>query len=92
MEHDALCLIELQSSWASAVRNVWKVDPAIAVYMSERFNAPALHGEVTRLVRSNTRDILDVAEALPFLIGDKLDGNVQRDLKVDMNYPHKKKR
>jgi phosphatidylinositol 4-kinase A len=74
----------VQSSWPSAVRNVWKIDPAIAVHMSERFNAGTLQTEVTRLVRSNTRDVLDVPEALRFLIGENLDTNIKRDLKVDI--------
>lgn len=72
----------MQSSWVSALRNVWKIDPAIAVHMCERFNVPAIQNEVTRLVRSSTRDVLDVPEALYFLIGDKLDPNIRRDLKV----------
>lgn len=75
-----------QSSWVSAVRNVWKIDPAIAVHMSERFNVTALSNEVIRLVRSNTRDVLDVPEALRFLIGEKLDANIKRDLKVRVGY------
>lgn len=61
---------------------MWKIDPAIAVALSERFNVGALQHEVTRLVRSNTREILDCPEALRFLIGDKFDANIKRDIKV----------
>lgn len=50
--------------------------------MSERFNVATLNSEVTRLVRSNTREILDCPEALRFLIGDRLDQSVKRDIKV----------
>ncbi|KIP08776.1 hypothetical protein PHLGIDRAFT_29437 [Phlebiopsis gigantea 11061_1 CR5-6] len=73
--------VMMDSSWISALRTVWKIDPAIAVAMSERFNVATLNSEVTRLVRSNTREILDCPEALRFLIGDRLDQSVNRDIK-----------
>lgn len=82
-----------QTSWVSALRTVWKIDPAIAVALSERFNVGALQHEVTRLVRSNTREILDCPEALRFLIGDKFDANMKRDIKVCQirpNFPESK--
>jgi len=43
---------------------------------------PALEAEVARLVRSNPLACVDVPDALNFLIGDKLDPAVRRDLKV----------
>ncbi|KAI0362486.1 atypical/PIKK/PI4K protein kinase [Trametes cingulata] len=81
---DHICQLEktmFDSSWTSAVRRVWEIDPAIAVYFAERFNYPAVQAEVGRLVRSNTADVLDVPEALHFLVGDRLDLSVQRDLR-----------
>ncbi|KAI0818966.1 atypical/PIKK/PI4K protein kinase [Irpex lacteus] len=51
-------------TWTGTVRRVWSIDPAIAVNMAERFHTAAVQNEVTRLVRSNTRDVLDVPEAL----------------------------
>lgn len=50
--------------------------------MTERFHSAVVHNEVTRLVRANTRDVLDIAEALRFLIGERLDPRVRRDYKV----------
>ena len=51
--------------------------------MAERFKQPAVRNEVVRLVRSSTRDVMDVAEAVPYLIGDNLDvTNARRDLRV----------
>jgi len=38
--------------------------------------------EVGKLVRSNTVDVLGIPGALSFLLGDKLDPHVHRDLKV----------
>ena len=64
------------------VRQVWRIDPAIAVNMAERFHSPSVQSDVTRLVRSNTPEVLDVPEALRFLIGDTLNFGMRRDLKV----------
>ncbi|KAI0647399.1 atypical/PIKK/PI4K protein kinase [Trametes meyenii] len=81
---DHICQLEktmLDSIWTGAVRRVWDIDPAIAVYFAERFNYPTVQNEVGRLVRSSTPEVLDVPEALRFLVGEKLDINVQRDLR-----------
>ncbi|KAL1668533.1 hypothetical protein GGF50DRAFT_96468 [Schizophyllum commune] len=70
------------ANWQTLVRTAWQVDPAIAVFMAERFKQPAVRNEVVRLVRSSTRDVMDVAEAVPYLIGDNLDvTNARRDLR-----------
>ncbi|KAJ7047187.1 hypothetical protein C8F04DRAFT_987659 [Mycena alexandri] len=72
----------LEASWAAMVRMVWQIDPAIAVHLPERFKSyVVVRNEVTKLVRSSTRDVLDTPEALPFLLGDRLDSAVRRDLK-----------
>lgn len=73
---------DIQSTWISTVRKVWEIDPAIAVFLTERFHNQTVHAEVGRLVRSGTHDVLHVPEALPFLVGDKLDQTIRRDLKV----------
>lgn len=38
--------------------------------------------EVGKLVRSHTVDVLGIPAALPFLVGDRIDPHVNRDLKV----------
>lgn len=50
--------------------------------MTERFKTPAIHQAVGKLVRSNSLAVLDTPEALRFLVGDKLDTGIRRDLKV----------
>ncbi|TCD70919.1 phosphatidylinositol-4- kinase [Steccherinum ochraceum] len=69
------------ASWTNVVRRAWQVDPAIAVYLTERFSVPVVLHEVGRLVRSRTRDVLDIPEALRFLVGDRTGADVRRDLK-----------
>ncbi len=58
------------------------MNPAIAVYLCERFKLPNIRSEVSKFVRSNTVDVLDVPEAVPFLVEERLDASVRRDLKV----------
>ena len=50
--------------------------------MTERFKLPILRSEVGRLVKSSTIEVLDIPEALPFLVEDRVDPAVRRDLKV----------
>ncbi|KAK7034075.1 Phosphatidylinositol 4-kinase stt4 [Paramarasmius palmivorus] len=72
----------IEHAWISVVRAVWQVDPAIAIHLAERFKVPIIRNEVTKLVRSSAVDVLDVPEALAFLLGDQLDPSVHRDLKL----------
>ncbi|KAG1849308.1 hypothetical protein DFJ58DRAFT_795151 [Suillus subalutaceus] len=71
----------LESTWPGIVRTVWEVDPAIAVYLTERFKSPAAHAEVQNLVRSNASLVVNTPEALRFLIGDSFRGGQRRELK-----------
>ena len=42
---------------------------------------------MAKIVRSSTLEVLDTPEALTFLVGDRLDPAIRRDLKVRlMNY------
>ena len=68
------------------MRTMWQIDPAIAVYLPERFHVVSISNEVTRLIRSGTRDVLDIPEALQYLVGERIDAGVQRDFKVKPEY------
>ncbi|KAG2132611.1 hypothetical protein BD769DRAFT_1666055 [Suillus cothurnatus] len=71
----------LESTWPGVVRTVWEIDPAIVVYLTERFKSPAAHAEVQNLVRSNASQVVDTPEALRFLVGDSFRGGQRRELK-----------
>ncbi|RDB21005.1 Phosphatidylinositol 4-kinase stt4 [Hypsizygus marmoreus] len=71
----------LEASWSDLLRTVWLINPAIAIFLPERFKSPIVRNEVTKLVRSSPLDVLDIPEAVLFLIGEKVDPNMLRDLK-----------
>lgn len=61
----------LENNWPTSVRTIWEIDPAIALYMMERFKSPAAHAEVERLVRANPIAVATTPEGLRFLVDDK---------------------
>jgi len=69
-------------TWTTSARRTWQLNPGIAIHLTERFSAPALENEVTRLVRSKPLAYIDVPDALKFSIGDGLDPAFRRDLRV----------
>ncbi|THU88594.1 hypothetical protein K435DRAFT_821590 [Dendrothele bispora CBS 962.96] len=73
--------IPVEAVWVGIIRTVWNLNAAIAVHMTERFKLPVLRNEVTKLVRSSSLEVLDVPEALQFLVGDRMDPIMRRDLK-----------
>ncbi|KAJ9109753.1 hypothetical protein QFC19_001983 [Naganishia cerealis] len=62
-------------AWRRMVRKAWNVDPAIAVHMGERFKISLVHSEITRLVKLAPRAVINVPEALQYMLGMEL----QRD-------------
>ncbi|KAG6880260.1 hypothetical protein C0992_001828 [Termitomyces sp. T32_za158] len=68
-----------QSTWHTVLRTVWEISPMIAVYLVERFKNPTVRNEVTMMVRANPLEVIDVPEALPLFIGEKVDGYFRRD-------------
>ncbi|KAG7092795.1 hypothetical protein E1B28_009114 [Marasmius oreades] len=72
----------VEHSWTSVVRTVWHIDPAISIHFAERFKVPSLRNEVAKLVRSSCVDVLGVPEAIGFLLGDRMEPIINRDLKL----------
>ena len=52
------------------------------VYLPERFKHPAVEREAGRWIRAHPREVLDHPEALKFILGERLDRSMQRDVKV----------
>lgn len=71
-----------QTTWPAIVRTVWQFDPAIAIFLAERFPNLSVRQEVIKRVRASSVDVLDTPEAIPLLIGERLDSHSRRDLKV----------
>ncbi|EJU05379.1 atypical/PIKK/PI4K protein kinase [Dacryopinax primogenitus] len=67
--------------WSQSVRTAWKINPAIAVYMAERFKVASVHSEVSRLVRAQPKEVIDIPEALQFMLGDQLQTGNRASLK-----------
>ncbi|KAK3731385.1 hypothetical protein QZH41_020342 [Actinostola sp. cb2023] len=58
-----------ERSWRELVRLAWQISPDIAVYLPSRFKeVTSLPREVSRLVRMNPTAVLDLPEALQFLV------------------------
>ena len=58
----------------------------MALHMGERFKYPLIQVEITRLVRSDPKAVMDVHEALHFLLGDRLDAGNKGLLKVRVRF------
>ncbi|KAF5380919.1 hypothetical protein D9615_004166 [Tricholomella constricta] len=71
----------LEASWGGVLRTVWQIDPAIAIYLPERFKSPVVRNEVIKMVCSSPLEVLDIPEALLFFVGDRVDPHVRRDFK-----------
>nr|XP_018260847.1 phosphatidylinositol 4-kinase [Kwoniella dejecticola CBS 10117]OBR83005.1 phosphatidylinositol 4-kinase [Kwoniella dejecticola CBS 10117] len=67
--------------WTRLVGKAWKLNPAMAVHMGERFKNAPVQAEISRLVKSDPKSVIQVAEALHFLLGDKLENNARAALK-----------
>ncbi|KAJ4475685.1 hypothetical protein J3R30DRAFT_3735539 [Lentinula aciculospora] len=81
VDHIGMAVVE--SSWPALIRTLWQINPAISVHLTERFKLNVIRSEVTKLVRSSTPDVLDVPEALDFLLGEGMElAAVRRDLKL----------
>ncbi|RXK35906.1 phosphatidylinositol 4-kinase [Tremella mesenterica] len=66
--------------WNKLVNKAWRMSPAMAVHMGERFKHLTVQNELVRLVRSNPKSVMNVPEALHYLLGDRLDSGVQAAL------------
>ncbi|KAK2466764.1 hypothetical protein APHAL10511_001022 [Amanita phalloides] len=73
---------QTESTWANIVHSVWNVNATAAIQLAERFKNVIARNEVIKLIRSNTLQVIDAPEALPFLFGDRVDAHNLIDLKL----------
>jgi phosphatidylinositol 4-kinase len=62
------------------IRKAWRESPAMTIHMGERFKYPSVQSEISRLVRTDPKAVIDVPEALHFLLGDRLDAGAKKGL------------
>ena len=79
---DCFLLLLKKALWSQCVKTAWKIDPAVAVHLPERFKNAFLQAEVVKHIRNSPKDVLDISEALRFLIGSQLALPVRKALKV----------
>ncbi|KAI8142097.1 hypothetical protein BJV82DRAFT_617170 [Fennellomyces sp. T-0311] len=68
--------------WKSLIRFAWEVSPKLVIQLNRRFTQPIVYKELHQLIANNTRDAVDIPEALVLLLGDGL----QPDAKLDLTY------
>ena len=64
------------------IQKAWKQSPHMAIHMGERFKISSVQIEISRLVRAEPRAVIDVPEALHFLLGDRLEPDARNALRV----------
>ena len=71
-----------QDEWSRLTARAWTLSPSMAVHMGERFKQPGVQNEISRLVRGNPKAVVDVPEALHYLLGDGLNQANIKSLKA----------
>ncbi|KAL7418401.1 Phosphatidylinositol 4-kinase stt4 [Cryptotrichosporon argae] len=67
--------------WVALVRRAWRASPAMAVHMGERFKQNQVQIELMKLVRTEPRRVLEVEDAVRYLLGEKLEAGARPALK-----------
>jgi phosphatidylinositol 4-kinase len=71
-----------ETSWLTAVRVAWNVDPYLAVHLSERFVSVAMFKEIRRLILANPEDVIESPLAAQIMLGDSLASDLGFQLRV----------
>ena len=84
LAHDASVtpVILEEGPWPGVVRSAWKLDPVLAVHMSQRFASQSLQREVRRLIVANPEDVIECPLAAQIMLGETLSSDLQFQLKV----------
>ncbi|CAG8444257.1 12972_t:CDS:10 [Acaulospora morrowiae] len=68
--------------WKQIIRHSWLISPSLSIQMTNRFKQSVVQNEVYRLIVNNSADAVRVSDALPLLLGDKLNNAIAPQLKV----------
>ena len=71
-----------ESNWLVVARTAWKLDPYLAVHLSERFISPMMQKEIRRLIMANPEDVIESPVAAQILLGDGLSPDLRSELEV----------
>ncbi len=71
-----------ETNWPGVVRSAWKLDPYLAVHLSQRFTSPVMQKEIRRLVMVNPEDVIESPVAAQILLGESLSPDLRFQLKV----------
>jgi phosphatidylinositol 4-kinase A len=71
-----------ETTWPVAVRSAWRLDPYLAVHLSERFVSRRMNKEIRRLIMANPEDVIESPVAAQVLLGDSLSPDLKFQLKV----------
>ena len=71
-----------ETVWPGVVRAAWKLDPYLAVHLSQRFVSQSMKKEIRRLVLANPEDVIQSPLAAEILLGDALSTDITFQLKV----------
>ena len=84
LAHDASVMPIMldEGAWLNVVRSAWKLDPVLAVHMSQRFASQSLQKEVRHLIVSKPEDVIECPVAAQIMLGDTLSSDLQFQLKV----------
>jgi phosphatidylinositol 4-kinase A len=71
-----------EANWPGVVRSAWKVNPLLAVHLSERFVSPTMSKEIRRLIVANPEDVIESPIAAQILLGENLSHDLGFQLEV----------
>jgi hypothetical protein len=77
-----------ETSWTTVVRVGWKVDPYLAVHLSERFTSLSMSKEIRRLIKANPQDVRKSPLAAQLLLGESLSPDLGFQLNVRSHRNH----
>ncbi|CAG8562625.1 3182_t:CDS:10, partial [Scutellospora calospora] len=70
-----------EEGWKNIIRHSWTISPSLTIQLAARFKQLNVQNEVHKILCNNSVDAIQVADALPLLLGDKLNHNITSQLK-----------